>query len=356
MSDTTTSGDRGVRASVGTADVGANSPDVSVSLPEPESPKPASGAIVGRSPGQLAWLRLKRDRVAVTSAWVLGVFGIVVILAPLIQALYGDDPTTYHTELLDSIGYPLGFAGGVSGDHWLGLTPQVGQDLFLQVIFGARTSLGIAIISTVLGVAVGVVVGVVAGFAGGWIDRVLVWFTDFMLAFPFYLFAIALVPIVYSQVADSYGAVADWKRIVTIIGFFVLFGWMYTTRLVRGQVISLREREYVEAARAAGAGTAHMLFRQILPNVWAPILVTFSLSVPATVTLEAALSFLNVGVVEPTPDLGRLILTGARNMTNSGLVPGSVFIPMTTLFVLVLAFNLLGDSIRDALDPKSSRA
>jgi peptide/nickel transport system permease protein len=136
---------------------------------------------------------------------------------------------------------------------------------------------------------------------------------------------------------------------------FTVFGWMTTARIVRGQVISLREREYVEAARAAGAGTGHMLFRQILPNVWAPILVIFSLVIPANITLEAALSFLSIGIQEPTPDLGRLIQLGASNASNFGLVPWMVFVPAVTLFVLVLAFNLLGDAVRDALDPKSSR-
>jgi peptide/nickel transport system permease protein len=311
--------------------------------------------VVGRSPGQLAWMRLRRDRVAVTSAWVLAVFGVIVLAAPLIQWLYGDDPQKGHSELLDSIGYPLGTAGGISADHWLGLTPQVGYDLFLNLIFGARTSLGIALTSAVLAVAIGVLVGVVSGYMGGWVDRVLVWFTDFMLAFPFFLFAIALVPTLQTRLADQFGEVAVWKKVAVIIGIFILFSWMSMARIVRGQVISLREREYVEAARAAGAGTGHILFRQLLPNIWAPVLVVFSLLVPALVTAEAALSFLNIGIQEPTPDLGRLILTGARNVTNTGLIPGAVFLPALLIFILVLAFNLLGDAVRDALDPRSSK-
>jgi peptide/nickel transport system permease protein len=257
--------------------------------------------------------------------------------------------------LLDGIGYPLGISGGVSGDHWLGITPARGYDLVLQIVFGMRTSLGIAVVAAIASVAFGVLVGATAGFLGGWIDRALVWLTDFMLAFPFFLFAIALVPALSSRLADQYGEVATWKRIAVIVTLFTVFGWMTTARIVRGQVISLREREYVEAARAAGAGTGHMLFRQILPNVWAPILVIFSLVIPANITLEAALSFLSIGIQEPTPDLGRLIQLGASNASNFGLVPWMVFVPAVTLFVLVLAFNLLGDAVRDALDPKSSR-
>jgi peptide/nickel transport system permease protein len=134
-----------------------------------------------------------------------------------------------------------------------------------------------------------------------------------------------------------------------------MFNWMYMARIVRGQVISLREREYVDAARAAGAGSAHIIFRQLLPNLWAPVLVVVSLLIPQLVTAEAAFSFLNIGIQEPTPDLGRLILLGARNVLNTGLIPGTVFLPALLLFVLVLAFNLLGDAIRDALDPRSSK-
>jgi peptide/nickel transport system permease protein len=355
MSETTTSGDRGVRATADTAAELLTGVDLSVN-PLDGIPSTLRGsAVVGRSPGQLAWMRLRRDRTAVASAAVLGIAAFAVIAAPLLQWLYGVDAQRGHTELLDSIGYPLGYIGGTSGDHWLGLTPGRGYDLLMQLIFGMRTSMGIAVTSAVFAVAVGVVVGVVAGYLGGWIDRVLVWFTDFMLAFPFYLFAIALVPAIGSRLADEYGAIAVWKRITVIIVLFTVFNWMSTARIVRGQVISLREREYVEAARAAGAGTIHMLFRQLLPNVWAPILVMFSLLIPALVTLEAALSFLNIGIQEPTPDLGRLILEGARNASNFGLVPWAVFVPAAALFGLVLAFNLLGDAVRDALDPRSSR-
>ena len=139
---------------------------------------------------------------------------------------------------------------------------------------------------------------------------------------------------------------------LTIIFVFSAFGWMYTARLVRGQVLSLREREYVDAARAAGAGTRHILFRQLLPNLWAPILVTFSLGVPLTITAEAALSFLNIGVVEPTPDLGRLILNSSNWLLSD---PAYLVIPGIAIFVLVLTFNLFGDALRDALDPRSSR-
>jgi len=140
-------------------------------------------------------------------------------------------------------------------------------------------------------------------------------------------------------------------RIAVLIAVFAAFGWTSTARLVRGQVMSLREREFVDAARACGAGLGHVLFRQLLPNIWAPILISFSLAVPSYVTGEAALSFLGIGIVEPTPDFGRMIFDSIPYLQTDAAY---VFFPGITIFALVLAFNLFGDALRDALDPKSS--
>ncbi len=359
MGDTTTVGggrDIGVSAATATA-VGsdAEASDVVEIDPPDQVPTPEPGVVVGRSPGQLAWMRIKRDRVAVVSAVIVVIFGVVALLAPVIQWLYGQSAEMQNSRLLDDFGQPLGVLGGVSGDHWLGVTPGAGYDLFLQLIFGARTSLVIAVISSIIGVGLGSLIGVVAGYLGGWADRTVVWLSDLFLAFPFFLFTIALVPAISTHLEDQYGEIAVWKRVAVLIAIFIVFGWMGTARLVRGNVVSLREREYVEAARAAGARTSHIIFRQILPNTWAPILVSFSLSVPLTVTAEAALSFLGIGIVEPTPDLGRLIYEGVRGMSNTGYAPLFVILPGLVIFTLVLAFNLLGDALRDALDPKSSR-
>jgi len=313
--------------------------------------------IVGRSPGQLAWMRLKRDRTGMVSLGVLVFFIVIALAAPLIQWLYGQGgPDLGHSELLDLRGRPLGTAGGVSGDHWFGLRPERGQDMLLQLVFGIRTSLGIAVVAQLIATAIGVVVGVVAGYARGWIDRVLSWFIDVMLAFPFFLFALAIIPTVYLKLANASG-VAAWKKIMVIVMIFVIFGWLYTARIVRGQVISLREREYVEAARAAGAGVGHILFKQILPNIWAPILVTFSLGVPAIITAEAALAIFGIGITDGdgVSDLGKLVADSVRRMANWELVPAAAWLPGLTIFAIVLAFNLFGDSLRDALDPKSQR-
>jgi peptide/nickel transport system permease protein len=285
---------------------------------------------------------------------------LVGILAPLIEAIYGYGPNVFNSRLLTTEGTPTGYAGGIdftsenasNHAHILGVQPGTGRDIFMQLVYGARTSLIIAFTASTLAVLIGIMFGVVAAFFGGWVDGAISWFIDFMLSFPFLLFALAVIPVINSRIGDELGEVTPVKRVITLIMIFAFFGWMSTARLVRGQVLSLREREYVEAARAAGAGSAHIMFRQILPNLWAPILVTFSLFVPATVTAEAALSFLNIGVIEPTPDWGRMVGDSIKWLQS---VPTYTLFPGLSIFILVLTFNLFGDSLRDALDPKSLR-
>jgi peptide/nickel transport system permease protein len=330
-------------------------------LPGGALPVTARGrAIVGRSPGQLAWMRLKRDRVAVVSAVVLGFFAFSAVFADLIAWAYGHAtgqpglrPTDTFPELLDAIGYPLGYAGGITGKHWFGLEPGLGRDVLLQLVYGARTSLSIAVIASLLSTSLGVTIGMISGYVGGRLDGFITWVTDVMLSFPFVIFALAAIPIVNTMVTGSVLiSPGVGVRIVTLISVLVVFGWMGTARLVRGQVLSLREREFVEAARAAGARTPHMVFRQLLPNIWAPILITFSLALPTYVTAEAALSFLGIGVTEPVPDWGRMIFDSAQYVQAD---PAYTAFPGLAIFLLVLSFNLFGDSLRDALDPKASR-
>lgn len=356
MSDTT----RARELSLGTeGDTAVVSLEVSEPVEEPNPAVPTAG-FVGKSPARLAWLRLRRDRTGLMFGLIVATYVLVAIFAPLISAIYGQKPTTGHSELLSTTGQPIGYLGGITFNtknpshqiHILGVEPQSGRDIFMQLVYGARTSLGIAFAASIIALIVGVVIGIVSAYLGGWVDAAISWFIDFMLAFPFLLFAIAAIPVVNSRLADERGYVSVPERVTTIIVIFALFSWMATARLVRGQVLSLREREYVEAAKAAGAATFHILFRQILPNLWAPILVTFALSVPATVTGEASLSFLNIGVVEPTPDWGRMIGNSIAWLQGD---PTYTLIPIFSIFMLVLSFNLFGDSVRDALDPKSNR-
>ncbi|MFR9780653.1 ABC transporter permease [Micromonospora sp. MS34] len=308
--------------------------------------------IVGRSPNQLAWLRLKRDRTARTSGLTLLVAAGVALCAPLLGWLTGIDPTDKFVDRLNDFGMPAGYAGGISSGHWLGLEPGSGRDILLQLVYGLRTSLFIAFASALLASFVGVAVGVVAGWARGWLDSTVNWLIDLTLAFPFLIFALAVIPILQDRFYSEREAPPPAFRVALIVATFGLFSWTYTARLVRGQVISLREREFVEAARAAGAGTGHILFRQLLPNIWAPILVTVSLNVPQFIAIEAALAFVNVGVTEPTPDLGRMIYNSIGYVASD---PWYTLFPGLTIFLLVLAFNLFGDALRDSLDPRSTR-
>ncbi|MEU6075613.1 ABC transporter permease [Micromonospora sp. NPDC047074] len=330
------------------------SPGEGVALAEIESAGAAEKKpeLAGRSPGQLVWSRLRRDRTALVSGVLLVVFVLLALAAPLVQRLYGASPGEVFGDLLDSTGMPLGYAGGVSGDHWFGLEPGVGRDIFIRMVYGIRTSLLIALGAALITTTIGVVLGILAGYLGGKVDAVISWVTDVALAMPFLIFALAVVPTFSLRFYGPRDAVPTWFAVATLIAVFAAFGWTSTARLVRGQVVSLREREFVEAARASGAGLGHMLFRQLLPNIWAPILVSFSLLVPSYVTSEAALSFLNVGLPESVPSFGRMIYRSIGYLETD---PAYVFFPGITIFLIVLAFNLFGDALRDALDPKSSR-
>jgi peptide/nickel transport system permease protein len=309
--------------------------------------------VVGRSPGQLAWARLRRDRVALVSGATLVFFLLVAAAAPLIEMVYGVGPyEQFQDRLRGSDGLPLGYAGGISGEHWFGLEPRLGRDIFIRLVYGIRTSLFIALVAALVTSVIGVTLGIVAGYLGGWVDAVISWITDFALALPFLIFALAVMPTVVLRFYGPREDTPTWFRVAVVIAIFAAFGWTSTARLVRGQVISLREREFVEAAKASGAGLGHMLFRQLLPNIWAPILVSLSLAVPAYVTGEAALSFLGIGITDPTPDFGAMIFQSIAYLQGD---PAFVFFPGIAIFVLVLAFNLFGDALRDALDPKSSR-
>jgi peptide/nickel transport system permease protein len=313
---------------------------------------PGPRDVAGRSPGQLAWARLRRDRVALVSGCVLIVFFLLAIAAPLIELAYGIGPQQQFQNSLDSFGMPLGYSGGITGTHWFGLEPALGRDIFIRMVYGLRTSLFIALSAAVITTLMGVVAGVLAGYLGGWVDTVISWVTDFALAMPFLIVALALVPTFTLRFYGPRDAEPAWFRVLVLIVVFAVFGWTGAARLVRGQVVSLREREFIEAARASGVSLPHMLFRQLLPNLWAPILVSFSLAVPSYVTGEAVLSFLGVGIVDPTPDFGAMIFRSIRYLQTD---PAYVFFPGVTIFLLVLAFNLFGDSVRDALDPRATR-
>jgi peptide/nickel transport system permease protein len=310
--------------------------------------------IEGRSPSQLAWLRIKYDKTAWISFSVVIFIILIGLAAPIFQKLMHSSPDAFHPEALDSANgaMPIGSFGGVSGAHWLGVEPRTGRDIMLRFVFGARTSLAIALTATLVATVIGVVIGLLSGFFGGRIDQVFSRLMEIVLAFPSILFALAITPVLENVLQSAGLPQGNASRIPVMILVIATFGWPYIARIVRGQVISIREREFVDAARALGASRLHLVFRQILPNLWAPILVTVALNIPTFITTEAALTFLGAGVIEPTSDWGAMLLDSVPFYS---VDPMYTFIPGIALFFLVLAFNLLGDSVRDALDPKSSR-
>ncbi|AKN69197.1 ABC transporter permease [Streptomyces sp. PBH53] len=327
--------------------------------PGPET-KTEAVKLAGRSPGQLMWLRFKRDRTGVICAVVVIGYFVVALLAPLLvklpgtdpYTLYGQDPTYADQPVLDEFGLPLGYLGGVSGDHWFGVEPQYGRDLYAMLLYGMRTSLYMALGITVLIMVTGVVIGLIGGYFGGrtdyWIGRG----TDFFLSFPQQLFFIAFMPVVTSFFVDPRDETPTYFRALAMLIVLWLLGWMGMARLVRSTVLSLREREFVEAAKVSGASPWRIVRKEILPNVVTPILVQFTYQLPSTILSIAFLSFAGVGFVEPTPDWGRLFAAGARYAEQD---PAFMFFPGVALVIFVLCFNLLGDSVRDAFDPKSGR-
>jgi ABC-type dipeptide/oligopeptide/nickel transport system permease subunit len=317
--------------------------------PEPTpAPAVAGKAIEGRSLGQIAWMRLRQDKVAMAG-------GIVVIFLILV-AIFGpylvQNPLTYHENLIDpTFSRPYGTLGGISTAHPFGVEPITGRDLLARVVNGARVSLVIAFLSTALAVGIGMVMGVVAGFFGGWVDSVIARAMDIFLAFPLLVFAIALVGVIPSSAFGLSGNSLRIGLLIFVIGFFA---WPYMGRIIRGQTLSLREREFVDAARSLGARGPYILFRELLPNLVGPILVYSTLLIPTNILFEAALSYLGVGIIPPTPSWGGMISDAVNNGIYS-VDPMYMIIPGLAIFITVMAFNLFGDGLRDALDPKSSR-
>jgi ABC-type dipeptide/oligopeptide/nickel transport system permease subunit len=306
-----------------------------------------AGAIEGRSLGQIAWRRLRRDKVAIAGGVVVVVLVLVALLAPIIVKYFGTPPDQYNPGTVDpNLQTPLGHFGGISLSHPLGVEPQTGRDLFSRILYGAQISLLIASLATVVSVVIGVFFGIVAGYFGGWVDTLISRAMDIFLAFPLLIFAIALGAVVQQKAFGLTGNTLHISVLVFIIGFF---NWPYMGRIIRGQALSLREREYVDAARSLGARPGYILFRELLPNLLAPILVYATLLIPTNILFEAALSFLGVGIHPPTPSWGAML---AQATSWYQVDPEYLVVPGLAIFITVLAFNLFGDGLRDALDPR----
>jgi peptide/nickel transport system permease protein len=309
--------------------------------------------VVGRTLRQLAWARLRKDRVAVVSMFVLTLIVFIAVFGPLISKWVGVNPYDFNTDLLSDAGsLPLGPLGGVSWAHPLGVEPLTGRDILARLLYGTRISLFIALSATLITVVVGTIVGIVAGYSRGKTDTVLSRFMDITLAFPLLLVIIAMSPVLEQRLQAWGLPEGNPSRITTLILVLSVFGWPYLARLIRGQVLSLREREFVEAAVSIGSSKRRILFRELLPNLWAPILVYATIAMPGLIGAEAALAYLGISVVPPTPTWGSMLEESVGYFT---VDPFYFFVPLSMLLAAVLSFNLLGDALRDALDPKADR-
>ena len=296
---------------------------------------PAEKAIEGRTPLQLAWARLKKDRVSMTCLVVIVLLVLIAIFATQLTNWIGHPPDEqYRDKGLSPNGLPV----APSGFFWLG-GDDVGRDVLSRIIHGTRISLLVGVVATSLAVLIGVTVGTTAGYFGGRVDTLLSRTMDVFLSFPFLLFAISLVSVFSPSVKIS----------IFVIAFFT---WANVGRIVRGQVLSIREKEYVEAARSLGAGDLRIMVIDVIPNLVAPIIVYATLLIPTAIVFEATLSFLGLGVPIPTPTWGNMI---AESQGTYLQAPWFLAFPSLALFITTLAFNLLGDGLRDALDPRAAR-
>jgi ABC-type dipeptide/oligopeptide/nickel transport system permease subunit len=301
--------------------------------------------ILGRTPWQLFWVRFRRDRVALAALGFLVLLVLVALFAGPITSAVAHPPNAQFPDALDPL---FGTPTGPSSKFLFGVD-QIGRDVFSRVLYGAQVSLEVALIATAFSVTIGVVLGMVAGYFRGWVDTVISRFIDITLAFPILLLALGIA----SACSLGNGCAAGLIKpgLGTVIVAIVVINWTYIGRIIRGQVLSLREKEFVEAARAGGARSSTIIFREILPNLVAPIVVYSTLVIPQNILLEAALSFLGVGITPPRASWGQMLAEATPIYDTAWWY---FAFPGAALLLTVLAFNLLGDGVRDALDPRTT--
>jgi peptide/nickel transport system permease protein len=304
----------------------------------------SAAEIAARSPLELFWRRLRRDKVALVALTIVLLMVLIAVLGPfLVKALGLPNPNTQNADLLDD----FGSATGPSSAHPFGVD-QRGRDVLVRVIYGARVSLLVAFVSTGLTVVIGVTLGMIAGYYRRWVDTGLSRVMDLMLAFPVLVLAVGI------GVACVQGCLGGALQPgVTVVVFVItLTTWPYMARIIRGQVLSLREREFIEASRSLGASDLRIIFREILPNLVAPIIVYATVLIPQNILYEAALSYLGVGVDPGKPSWGDMISDATTVFQDAWWF---MAFPGLALLITVLAFNIVGDGLQDALNPRTSK-
>jgi peptide/nickel transport system permease protein len=319
----------------------------------PSAEMPAS--IIGRSPWEIFWRHFRKDRFALAGVVIIILMFLLAVFAPVIANLVNHAPNQVNLNSLDEFGLPSappwwpGPESKAPAGYYLGVD-DTGRDLFVRIAYGARTSLTVAFFATGIALVIGVLLGLAAGFFRGKIDTVISRATDVVLALPILLLALGIASACGANQEGCLGGFIKpgLRPVILIIG---LFGWPYISRIVRGQVLSIREKEFVEASRSLGASSKRILIREILPNVAAPIIVYTTLIIPSNILFEAGLSFLGVGVPDTTPSWGAMLADAG---TAFRFAPWLMIFPGLALFLTTLAFNLVGDGLRDALDPRKA--
>ena len=315
--------------------------------PETTLEAPIEAPVRGKSPWQLFWGRFKKDKAALVGLGLVFLLVVLAVTAPLFARITGHGPNElFSRRMTDEFGLPL----GPNKDFWFG-ADRPGRDVFVRVIYGARTSLLVAVVATGFAVFVGVILGTVAGYFGGKIDTLISRTIDVILSMPILLFAIGIAAACGASAAGCLGGLIK-PGLWVVIFIIALFSWPYIARIVRGNTLSIREKEFIEAARSLGAGNVRIMFREVLPNLVAPIIVYATLIIPNNILFEAALSFLGLGVPQTTPSWGRMLSDAAPIFDVAWWL---MVFPGAFLIATTLAFNLLGDGLRDAFDPRSDR-
>jgi peptide/nickel transport system permease protein len=315
--------------------------------PEQTLEAPIEAPVAGKSPRQLFWARFKKDKAALLGLGMVILLIVLALLAPLFVRITGHGPNElFSREMTDEFGLPK----GPNKDFWFG-ADRPGRDVFVRVIYGARTSLLVAIVATGFAVLVGVILGTIAGYFGGKLDTLISRTIDVILSMPILLFAIGIAAACGASASGCLGGLIK-PGLGVVIFIIALFSWPYIARIVRGNTLSIREKEFIEAARSLGAGNVRIMFREVLPNLVAPIIVYATLIIPSNILFEAALSFLGLGVPQTTPSWGRMLADAAPIFDVAWWL---MVFPGMFLIATTLAFNLFGDGLRDAFDPRSDR-